>query len=49
MQKLQYIHHNPIQEHWQLVKDFKDYKWSSAEFYESGKDIFEIIHDIGIM
>jgi len=32
--KLEYIHNNPLQEHWQLVSHPADYKFSSASFYE---------------
>ena len=32
-QKLKYIHHNPIQERWQLCKLPEEYKYSSAGFY----------------
>ena len=32
-QKLDYIHSNPLQEQWQLVKDATDYEYSSAKFY----------------
>ena len=34
--KLNYIHMNPMQEHWNLVSKPEDYKYSSAMFYESG-------------
>ena len=37
-QKLQYIHNNPIQEKWQLCKYPEEYWYSSARFYNSGKD-----------
>ncbi|MBC7400652.1 MAG: transposase [Mucilaginibacter sp.] len=33
-QKLDYIHYNPLQEHWGLVKDPNDYYFSSCSFYE---------------
>jgi putative transposase len=36
-QKLNYIHSNPIQEHWSLAARPEDYKYSSARFYETGK------------
>ena len=39
LQKLNYIHHNPCQPHWQLAAIPEDYKWSSALFYE--KNIIE--------
>ena len=34
LQKLNYIHYNPCQPHWQLAAVPEDYKWSSALFYE---------------
>ena len=34
LQKLNYIHHNPCQSHWNLAALPQDYKWSSAAFYE---------------
>ena len=37
MQKLDYIHHNPVSGKWQLTKDFVAYEHSSASFYEEGK------------
>lgn len=36
MQKLNYIHHNPIKGRWNLVNDYTDYEHSSASFYELG-------------
>lgn len=42
-QKLDYIHLNPLQEKWCLVKYPEDYKWSSAKFYETGEDEFGIL------
>ena len=35
-QKMDYIHHNPVREKWNLVNDFTDYEHSSASFYELG-------------
>ena len=32
-QKLEYIHRNPLQEHWLLVERAEDYVWSSARMY----------------
>jgi REP element-mobilizing transposase RayT len=32
-QKMEYIHNNPLQPHWQLVEHAEDYIWSSARFY----------------
>jgi putative transposase len=34
--KLDYIHTNPLQEHWNLVKHPEDWKHSGAQFYEKG-------------
>ncbi len=42
-QKLNYIHMNPLQERWSLVKKPADYKWSSAAYYECGFDEFGIV------
>jgi putative transposase len=36
-QKMEYIHNNPIQPHWQLVDRAEDYIWSSARFYLLGE------------
>ncbi|HZY35056.1 MAG TPA: transposase [Mucilaginibacter sp.] len=33
-QKLDYIHFNPLQSHWNLVTDPNDYYYSSCSFYE---------------
>ena len=33
-QKLDYIHLNPLQEHWNLVTDPNEYLYSSCSFYE---------------
>lgn len=35
--KLDYIHTNPLQEQWNLVVNPEDYEYSSASFYELGK------------
>jgi putative transposase len=34
--KLNYIHLNPLQAHWNLVNKPEDWKYSSAGFYETG-------------
>jgi putative transposase len=44
-QKIRYIHLNPLQEQWNLVNRPEDYKWSSARFYETGIDEFNILTD----
>lgn len=46
LQKLNYIHMNPLAPHWQLVSDPCDYYWSSAKFYEQRKKNFEFLKDI---
>jgi len=42
-QKLDYIHDNPLQEHWDLADSPSKYKWSSAQFYEQETDKFQIL------
>jgi len=42
-QKLDYIHHNPLQEKWQLAEFPEEYRYSSARFYESGYDQFGLL------
>lgn len=44
-QKIDYIHLNPLQSHWNLVIKPEDYRWSSASFYEKGIDEFGILTD----
>ena len=36
IQKIEYIHQNPIDKGWKLVEDRADYKYSSACFYDRG-------------
>ncbi len=36
VQKLNYIHYNPVMGKWKLAKDFVSYDHSSASFYEEG-------------
>jgi putative transposase len=43
IQKIDYIHLNPLQEKWNLAERPEDYKWSSATFYLSGKDEFNLL------
>lgn len=40
IQKLDYIHNNPVQPKWKLVIHPEDYKYSSAKFYHTGIDDF---------
>ncbi len=39
IQKLDYIHHNPVSGKWRLVDDYRLYEHSSAAFYELGKQL----------
>ncbi len=42
-QKIEYIHNNPLQEHWNLCKEPEDYRFSSARFYKHGHDEFNML------
>ncbi|GAA5037096.1 transposase [Marivirga lumbricoides] len=44
-QKIEYIHLNPLQDKWNLASFPEDYKWSSAKFYETGIDDFNMLTD----
>jgi len=39
-QKIEYIHNNPFGERWGLAQMPEEYYWSSAGYYELGKDDF---------
>ena len=44
-QKLDYLHHNPVQGKWNLVGDDVDYQHSSARFYATGvHGVYEVTH-----
>jgi putative transposase len=43
IQKMEYLHNNPIADKWNLCKCAEDYRWSSASFYLTGKDEFRIL------
>ncbi len=43
IQKLIYIHNNPLKDPWNLVQYPEDYKYSSARFYETGVDEFGLL------
>lgn len=47
MQKLNYIHNNPLQNKWQLASTPEEYPYSSAAYYKHGVDPFGIISHIG--
>ena len=36
LQKLDYMHRNPVTGKWHLAEDFADYHHSSAKYYETG-------------
>ncbi|MFC1562764.1 transposase [candidate division KSB1 bacterium] len=47
VQKMEYIHNNPCQKHWNLINLPEDYEYSSASFYIKDKpnkylDIFDL-------
>ena len=46
MQKLAYIHFNPVSKKWSLAKDDLEYYWSSARFYETGVDEFGFLSNL---
>ena len=43
LQKLLYMHDNPLKENWKLCNLPEEYKWSSAKFYEKLIDEFDIL------
>ncbi len=45
LQKIQYIHLNPVSGKWRLVNDWREYEHSSASFYELNKIMhYEPLH-----
>lgn len=44
-QKLNYIHCNPLQPKWRLCELATDYPFSSANFYVSGNNKFDFLHN----
>ena len=46
LQKLKYMHNNPLAEHWQLVTNPCDYKYSSAKYYERNEKNFTFLKDL---
>jgi len=46
LQKLNYLHNNPLAEHWGLVKNPCDYKYSSALYYERNEKNFPFLKDL---
>ena len=45
-EKLDYIHDNPLQSHWNLCKMADEYRFSSAAFYQTGRDEFNLVTNI---
>lgn len=43
IQKLEYIHNNPVKEKWGLCKYPEEYRWSSAGFYLNEADEFGVL------
>lgn len=46
-QKIDYIHLNPLVEKYNLAEKPEDYRWSSAKFYETGIDKFNLLTHYG--
>lgn len=46
IQKLEYIHNNPIAKKWSLSKTREDYFYSSAKFYETNVANFDFLKDL---
>ncbi|MEY2829661.1 MAG: hypothetical protein RIQ33_1519, partial [Bacteroidota bacterium] len=46
LQKLNYIHNNPLAQHWLLATEPINYFYSSALFYENGKNDFGFLKNI---
>lgn len=46
-QKIDYIHNNPLQQHWNLSTTPEDYYYSSASFYKNGVDNFGFLSHYG--
>ena len=48
LQKMNYIHNNPVHPKWKLSEVPQDYTYSSAKFYETGNDEFKFLtHYLG--
>jgi hypothetical protein len=46
LQKLRYIHMNPLAPHWQVAADPNNYFWSSVKFYEMAVKNFGVSKNI---
>jgi putative transposase len=48
IEKLNYIHNNPVKHPWQLCQFPEEYKYSSAAYYESGREDYRFLtHYLG--
>jgi putative transposase len=45
-EQLDYVHDNPLQSHWNLCKIPDEYRFSSAAFYLTGRDEFNLVTNI---
>lgn len=45
-EKIEYIHNNPVQPHWQLADSPEEYPWSSARYYAMGESTVIPVRDI---
>ena len=45
-EKMEYIHNNPINKNWRLVEERSEYPFSSARFYDGGKETIIAIDDV---
>jgi REP element-mobilizing transposase RayT len=49
LQKINYIHNNPVSKKWNLVEDYRQYPFSSAGYYELGEvNGYEVTHYLEI-
>ena len=46
LQKLNYIHLNPLAAHWNLVNEPSRYNYSSAKYYEMNEKNFDFLKDL---
>ncbi|MEO7961288.1 MAG: hypothetical protein ABIR19_07070 [Ginsengibacter sp.] len=45
-QKIDYIHFNPFNGKWTMAKDYLEYYYSSARFYDPDVDDFGFLHSL---
>jgi putative transposase len=46
VEKIEYVHNNPVQPHWQLANTPEAYPWSSARYYLEGEPCLIPIRDV---